>query len=74
MKRPRWDCRFPRREYSYLDPAVVEAARRARACGWSDLDNTVYREAALAQLPRRRAKLVREVEMIEMTIASMKGN
>jgi hypothetical protein len=73
MRRACW-----RREYQHcdwqrpLDPAVVNAARAAIAAGEPNAD-LPFREAAFAQLQLRRAKLVREIEMIEATLASMAG-
>jgi hypothetical protein len=73
MRRPRW-----RREYQHcdwqepLDAALVNAARAAIVAGEPNAD-LPFREAALAQLHVRRAKLVREIEMIDATLASMSG-
>jgi hypothetical protein len=68
MKRYRWSAYQLR---SDLDVAAVNAARLALARGKSDVYETSYRESALASLQRRRAKLAREIEMIDATIASM---
>jgi hypothetical protein len=69
MKHREW-LRDPDYYSTRIDPEFVGAARRARASGQRDAD-IPFRERALAQLHKRRAKLVREVEMIDATIASM---
>jgi len=51
-----------------LDPAMEEAAKRARASGSPEIP---FREAALAAFKKRRAKLIGEVEKIDATIARM---
>jgi hypothetical protein len=55
------------------DPAMIEAAKRARASGGKDAD-IPFREAALAAFHKRRAKLISEVEKIDATLASMQYN
>jgi hypothetical protein len=70
MRSPRWDRRYQDCHWSTpLDPAVVTAARLALESGETGVGN--YREDALARLQQRRAKLAREIEMIDATIASM---
>jgi hypothetical protein len=54
--------------------AIASAARLVLAGGKvGDVDDTPHREKAVASLHCRRAKLARQVEMIDATIASMKG-
>jgi hypothetical protein len=70
MRRPRWDRQYQDWHWSTpLDPAVVDAARLALESGESAVGD--HREDALARLQQRRAKLAREIEMIDATIASM---
>ena len=70
IKRPHWKERFPRFD---LDPALVSAARSARASSRKDAE-IPFREAALAAFRERRAKLISEVEKIDETIARMRCN
>jgi hypothetical protein len=65
--------RHPGRHSSKSDEIVqvINAARRIRAQGNSKIDEIPFREAAVAQLRKRQAKLVRELEQVEATIASM---
>jgi hypothetical protein len=55
------------------DPAMIEAAKRARASAGKDAD-IPFREAALAAFHKRRARLISEVEKIDATLASMQCN
>jgi len=52
-----------------LDPAVVAAAHRAQLSGQGDADNA--RAAAIAQLQRRLAELIRKKEKVEAMIANV---
>jgi hypothetical protein len=56
-----------------LDPAILVAAQSARGSARNDLD-VPFREAALAALHKRRAKLLSFVEKIDAAIASMQCN
>lgn len=69
MKRTRWysECL----SHGEVDATIVEAAWRVRRTGHGSDVEAPFRERALAQLHRRHAKLVREVAMVEATIASM---
>ena len=67
MKYRHW---YPAHYSRDLDPAMEEAAKRVRASGRNGSEIT-FREAALAALKKRRAKLISEVEKIDETIASM---
>jgi hypothetical protein len=71
MKRRHW--REGRYSWEDLDPALVEAAKSARASARKDVD-IPFREAALAAFHKRRAKLISEVEKIDATLASMQCN
>jgi hypothetical protein len=53
--------------YGDPDPDIVEAARRARGQVSTGSD----REAAIAQLGARHARLMRDAEKVEATIASL---
>jgi hypothetical protein len=64
LRRRCWNAAYPW-HYSSLDPAIVEAAKRARSRG----DAGVSREAAIAQLRDRHARLLRQAEKVEATIA-----
>jgi hypothetical protein len=65
-----WEGRYSRHD---PDPAMIEAAKRARASGGKDAD-IPFREAALAAFHKRRAKLISDVENIDATLASMQCN
>jgi hypothetical protein len=54
-----------------LDPAIAEAARRARASGNPGIP---FHMSALAAFKKRRAKLISEIKKIDATIASMQCN
>jgi hypothetical protein len=56
-----------------LDPAMVQAARRARGSDGKAAE-LPFREAALAAFHKRRAKLISEVGKIDATLASMQCN
>jgi len=56
-----------------LDPAMVQAARRARGSDGKAAE-LPFREAALAAFHKRRAKLISEVGKIDATLASMRCN
>jgi hypothetical protein len=66
MKRQRWNGGWGLHD---LDPAILVAAESAR----NDVD-IPFREAALAALHERRAKLLSFVEKIDATITSMQCN
>jgi hypothetical protein len=68
MKRERWDGGY--QGLHDLDPAILVAAQSARGSARKDVD-IPFREAALAALHERRAKLLSFVEKIDATIASM---
>jgi hypothetical protein len=68
MKRHCWYGSY--RSPADLDPVIVEAARRAQVNG-RNVDDGAFRRVAVAQLQKRRAKLVRELEQVDATIASM---
>ena len=67
MKRTRWNG------YDDLDPAILVAAQSARRSARNDVD-IPFRDAALAALHTRRAKLLSFVEKIDATIADMQCN
>jgi hypothetical protein len=64
MRRDAWRNSLPD------DPGVLAAARRARASG-ALADDTPAKRVALAELRKRHAELVRQVERVAAVIASM---